>query len=137
MIKIRPHHILCMRAYQGHGYSKNFAQNMENIIKEIKTYNKFLKTCNNNENINVEIVYSTDSICESCPNKLGENNCETQDKVISIDSKMIKYFFIKEGIHNYKNLEILVYNNITEDILNDICRDCNWYSIANCKDYIL
>ncbi|WP_442970751.1 DUF1284 domain-containing protein [Romboutsia sp. CE17] len=52
-------------------------------------------------------------MCESCPNKLGENNCETQYKVISIDSKMIKYFSIKEDIHNYKYLENLVYNNIT------------------------
>ena len=114
MLKIRPYHILCMRAYQRSGYSNDFTQKMDNIIKEIKAYNKFLKTCNNNQNINVKIVYSTDSICESCPNKLGENNCETQYKVISIDSKMIKYFFIKEGIHNYKYLENLVYNNITQ-----------------------
>ena len=106
MLKIRPHHILCMRAYSGNGYSQAFKDSMEAIIKDIKAYNEFLNTNNNEDEIKkVEIVYSTDSICEKCNNKLGENRCSSQDKVSIIDRKLSKYFNLKEGIYNYKELE--------------------------------
>ncbi|SCH71928.1 DUF1284 domain-containing protein [Romboutsia sp. 1001713B170207_170306_H8] len=138
MLKIRPHHILCMRAYTGSGYSKEFSIKIESIIRNLKVYNEFLKSYNLENEVNkVEIVYSTDSICESCPNKLDDNICNSQEKVNLIDCKMIKYFNIKEGVYNYKYIENLVYNNINEVIFDDICRSCEWYHVTNCKKYIL
>ena len=98
MIKIRPHHLLCMRAYIGNGYSEEFKIEMEKVIKELKVYNEFLKSDNLNNDIKkVKIVFNTDSLCEKCPNKLCENKCASQEKVSLIDEKMIKYFSIKEG----------------------------------------
>ena len=70
MIKIRPHHLLCMRAYIGNGYSEEFKIEMEKVIKELKVYNEFLKSDNLNNDIKkVNIVFNTDSLCEKCPNK--------------------------------------------------------------------
>lgn len=137
MLKIRPHHILCMRAYSGNGYSEEFKVKMEGIIKEIKAYNEFLQVDNLKENIKeVELVFYTDSICEKCPNKLGENLCSSQEKVNLLDLKVVNHFKLKEGIYNYKVLEDLVYESINEDIFDDICKECEWYGITNCKDYI-
>lgn len=137
MLKIRPHHILCMRAYRGNGYSKEFSKKMEEVIKSINAYNKFLNIeCKQNIK-QVKIVYSTDSICERCPNKVNNNLCSSQEKVNLIDLKVVKYFDIKEGIHNYNDLENLVYSNINEKIFNDICSSCEWYGVTNCKEYIL
>ena len=137
MLKIRPHHILCMRAYRGMGYSKDFTNKMETIIKEIGAYNEYLCISSKDKLNKVEIVFSTDSICESCPSKLGENLCISQDKVNLLDLKVFKYFGIKNGIYNYSELEKLVYNNITEEIFDDICKDCEWYNTSNCKRYII
>ena len=137
MLKIRPHHILCMRAYSGNGYSEEFKIKIEGIIKEIQAYNEFLQVDNLKEEIKeVELVFYTDSICEKCPNKLGENLCSSQEKVNLLDFKVINHFNLKEGIYNYKDLEDLVYGSITECIFDDICKECEWYGIANCKDYI-
>ena len=137
MLKIRPHHILCMRAYSGNGYSEEFKIKIEGIIKEIQAYNEFLQVDNLKENIKeVELVFYTDSICEKCPNKLGENLCSSQEKVNLLDFKVINHFNLKEGIYNYKDLEDLVYGSINECIFDDICKECEWYGIANCKDYI-
>ncbi len=137
MLKIRPHHILCMRAYSGNGYSEEFKMKMEGIIKEIQAYNEFLQVDNLKEEIKeVELVFYTDSICEKCPNKLGENLCSSQEKVNLLDFKVINHFNLKEGIYNYKDLEDLVYESINEDIFDDICKECEWYGITNCKDYI-
>ena len=138
MIKIRPHHLLCMRAYIGNGYSEEFKIEMEKVIKELKVYNEFLKSDNLNNDIKkVNIVFNTDSLCEKCPNKLCENKCASQEKVSLIDEKMIKYFSIKEGIQNYIDLENQVYNKINEEIFDDICKECQWYNMIDCKKYIL
>lgn len=126
-----------MRAYSGNGYSEEFKVKMEDIINEIKAYNEFLQVENLKENTKeVELVFYTDSICEKCPNKLGENLCSSQEKVNLLDSKVVNHFKLKEGIYNYKVLEDLVYESINEDIFDDICKDCEWYGITNCKDYI-
>ena len=85
----------------------------------------------------VNIVFNTDSLCEKCPNKLCENKCASQEKVSLIDEKMIKYFSIKEGIQNYIDLENQVYNKINEEIFDDICKECEWYNMIDCKKYIL
>ena len=133
MINIRPHHLLCMRAYIGNGYSEEFKIEMEKVIKELKVYNEFL----NNDIKKVNIVFNTDSLCEKCPNKLCENKCASQEKVSLIDEKMIKYFSIKEGIQNYIDLENQVYNKINNEIFDDICKECEWYNMIDCKKYIL
>lgn len=138
MLRIRPHHLLCMRAYSGNGYSEDFKVKMENIIKEIKAYNQFLKVENIRQEIHeVELVFYTDSICEKCPNKLDENLCSSQYKVKLLDLKVARYFNLKEGFYNYSELEALVYDNMTEDIFDDICKECEWYGVTNCKDYII
>ena len=138
MLRIRPHHVLCMRAYSGNGYSEEFKVKMENIIKEIKAYNEFLQVENIKAEMNkIELVFYTDSICEKCPNKLDENLCSYQDKVKLLDLKVASHFNLKEGLYNYSELEALVYNNITEAIFDDICKECEWYRVTNCKDYII
>lgn len=140
MLKIRPHHILCMRAYQGNGYSEEFNDNMKKVIKNIQAHNEFCKTenlVNLNEDNKVEVVFNLDNICSKCPNNIDNKLCSSQDKVNTLDLKVRKYFNIKEGIYNYKDLEDMVYNNITEEIFDDICKNCEWYNTTNCKDFIL
>lgn len=137
MLKIRPHHILCMRAYQGNGYSEEFNDNMKKVIKSINAHNDFCETTNLKEVDKVEITFNLDSICTKCPNNINNNLCSSQEKVNSLDLKVSKYFDIKKGIYNYKDLEDIVYSNITEEIFDDICSNCTWYNITNCKAFIL
>ncbi|GAA3654526.1 DUF1284 domain-containing protein [Asaccharospora irregularis] len=144
MLEIRPHHILCMRAYQGKGYSEEFSKNMESIIKKIDVYNKNYNK-SNNQNLfslrkrhkKVKIIFSLDSLCGKCPNNIGSNLCSSQERVEQLDKKVSDYFNIKEGIYVYKELEDMVYKNMTEEIFDDICKNCAWYHITNCKDYML
>lgn len=124
MLSIRPHHILCMKAYIGKGYSQKFNENMEKVINILK------------ENVNqqVEVVFGLDDICSKCPSNMGNGLCKSQEKVENIDLKVSKYFAIKKGKYTYKELQNKVYSNINEDKFMDICKDCEWYYITNCKD---
>ncbi|MCR3757497.1 DUF1284 domain-containing protein [Clostridium felsineum] len=125
MIRLRPHHIMCFQGYEGKGYSKDFIENMDKIYEQLEEKSK------------VKIVFSTDDVCRKCPNKKLENICETNDKVLSIDSKVIKYLMLEERVYTYKDLIVRLKTNINEEIMQDICGRCAWYTNSKCKNNIL
>lgn len=127
MLKIRPHHFLCMKAFIGRGYSKDFTENMINTINILKE----------NENQKIEVVVDLDKLCSKCPNNIKSKICNTNESVIQMDKKVMDYFNIKTGIYEYEEIINLIYNNINEDIIKDICGNCSWYKVTNCKDLIL
>lgn len=115
MIKLRPHHILCIQNYKGKGYDNEFIKNMDNVIEWIKNENK------------IKITFGIDNICCKCPNKKKNNKCITNEKVVEIDKKVIKYFKIEERVYNYLELNNYVIENLTKEIQKDICGNCEWY----------
>lgn len=123
MIKIRPHHILCMKAYVGKGYSQAFSENIERIINKLK-----------DDSQQVQIVFGLDDICSKCPHNIGNGLCKSQDKVDKIDSKIIDYFNIEEKKYTYKELKYKIYLTLNEEKFTYICKDCEWYNITNCKE---
>lgn len=125
MIKLRPHHLLCTQGYSGKGYSREFVENMTEIVKSIK-----------NEKVQVQLIFSEDDICSKCPN-LSENNICKSDTVNIIDNKVIKYFELEEKIYEYEYLIRYIKSHITKEIMDDICRNCEWYSISKCKKRML
>ena len=52
MIKLRPHHLLCILTYVGKGYSKPFTENFDAICERI-----------NQGERNVEIIKGPDDVC--------------------------------------------------------------------------
>lgn len=127
MLEIRPHHFFCMKAFIGRGYSENFIQNMSKIILSL----------NEDKNQYIKIKPNLDSICYKCPNKLKDKFCATDKEVIEMDNKIMKYFDIKEGIYKYSKIKDLIYNNISEEIIEEVCKNCSWYKKTNCKELIL
>ena len=109
MIKLRPHHLLCTQGYSGKGYSREFVENMTEIVKSIK-----------NEKVQVQLIFSEDDICSKCPN-LSENNICKSDTVNIIDNKVIKYFELEEKIYEYESLIRYIKSHITKEIMDDIC----------------
>lgn len=125
MIKLRPHHLLCTQGYSGKGYSREFVENMTEIVKSIK-----------NEKVQVQLIFSEDDICSKCPN-LSENNICKSDTVNIIDNKVIKYFELEEKIYEYESLIRYIKSHITKEIMDDICGNYEWYSISKCKKRML
>lgn len=127
MLEIRPHHFLCMKAFIGKGYSKEFVENMRTTIEILKS----------DKNQTIKIIYGLDNLCSKCPNNTDEKLCSTNEKVMTMDKKVMDYFNIDCGEYKYDEIMNLIYNNINEEILQDICGNCNWYNQTNCKDLIL
>ncbi len=122
-MKLRPHHLLCTQFYKGNGYNEEFVEHMDYITDILR----------NKENFCVDVIYSTDDICSKCPHMLDINLCRTNDKVNTLDNKVIKYFNIEENKYNYKEVTRFIRENITKEILLDTCSDCSWFEYCDCK----
>lgn len=57
-IRLRPHHLLCLQTFVGHGYSPDFTKHM--------TYVKSLLTAD--PNTAITLVAGPDDLCGHCPN---------------------------------------------------------------------
>ena len=67
-----------------------------------------------------------------CPNKLGTDLCDTQEKVKRYDRKTVEYFGLEEKEYDYQALIREIDAKATPEMLADICRDCCWFPISAC-----
>lgn len=123
---LRPHHLLCTQSYEGKGYSEEFIDNMNKHI-ELLRYKKGFK---------VKIQSILDNLCTSCPNN-KEQVCSTENKVNTMDEKVLRYFNLKEETYVYKDVINLIQKKITREIFQDICGECEWYKYDMCERIIL
>ena len=86
MITLRPHHLLCTQGYSGKGYSDGFVSHMDEVVHALRT----------EPGLKIRLSFSTDTLCSACPHKMGEDLCDTQEKVKRFDQKTVDYFGLKE-----------------------------------------
>jgi len=126
-MKLRPHHLLCTQGYAGKGYSDEFVENMTAITNLLRS----------GEDVEVELVFSTDDICAKCPLMLGENLCEDNKKVNRLDKKVVEYFGLEEKNYIYQDIVRKINAKMTEQMMDDICSECSWYTVSACKKRIV
>lgn len=119
---LRPHHGLCLRFFQGKGYSDNFVANM-GIIQQTLESNPMIR-----------LAPEMDNICGSCPNNQS-GICTAQEKVLRYDAGVLRLCGLEPG-------QILPYQDfarkITQVILQpgrreEICSDCQWSGLCQWK----
>ena len=121
-IVLRPHHLLCTQGYSGHGYSEAFVEHMNDVVHQLREV----------PGTKIQLTFSTDALCSCCPNKLGTDLCDTQEKVKRYDRKTVEYFGLEEKEYDYQALIREIDAKATPEMLADICRDCCWFPISAC-----
>ena len=122
MIVLRPHHLLCTQGYSGHGYDDAFVEHMNDVVHQLREV----------PGTRIHLTFSTDTLCSCCPNKLGEDLCDTQEKVKRYDRKTVEYFGLEEKDYVYQDLIRAMDAKATPEMLADICRDCCWFPVSAC-----
>ncbi|MCM1506806.1 MAG: DUF1284 domain-containing protein [Ruminococcus flavefaciens] len=114
--RLRPHHALCIGFFEGKGYSREFTENMTEIIELL-----------NGENPETEITTDSDIICRCCP-------CtDCHEKALSYDMKVIEICGLSDKI-KWEDLRHRVQKNIIKSgRLKEICGDCQWFYICEKK----
>ena len=126
VIELRPHHALCVRFFEGKGYSEGFVSHMTDVIE---------KLCDDTEDdTEIEITDGCDTICSACPEN-ADGICRSADKVSEIDRRAAEYMGIKPGERiSWSRISALAMDKIIDNgKLNDVCRDCKWIDIC-CKE---
>ncbi|HCK33249.1 MAG: 2Fe-2S ferredoxin [Micavibrio sp.] len=122
MIKLRPHHLLCILTYVGKGYSKPFTENFDAICERI-----------NQGERNVEIIKGPDDVCAPrlCDPEDTKCHCYDQD-ITDSDAKALNDLNL-----NYGDTLILSPEKITElregfaqKTIRKACIDCQWYGLC-------
>ena len=93
-IVLRPHHLLCTQGYSGKGYDNDFVAHMTDVVHQLRDV----------PGTTIHLTFSTDTLCSCCPNKLGTDLCDTQEKVKRYDAKTVEYFGLEEKDYVYQDL---------------------------------
>ncbi|MGL4453244.1 MAG: DUF1284 domain-containing protein [Sarcina sp.] len=123
---LRPHHLFCTQAYEGMGYNKEFVINMD----------KYIKLLREQEGYKITLKTTLDSLCVTCPHNKGIV-CATQEKVMTMDKKILSHFKLDEGIYIYEEVINHIKSIVTKEIFDDICGNCEWHKYGSCEKLIL
>lgn len=117
-LNLRGHHLLCLKGFQGYGYSEDFTKNMSEV-----------NNLRQSENTTVCITSSPDDICKSCPN-LKNNFCEDEQhnsRIVNMDLEVLKKL---DASKEYNSIELFekidnIFN--TRESVSEICFNCMWH----------
>lgn len=122
MMKLRVHHLFCSALYGGKGYSEDFCRNMDAIVHRLWDEESAAQE--------IELMIQPDCICRECPN-LTKDGCSMDDNhVVSKDMQLAEKLKLEIN-HRYTVTELLrqVAENMTEEIFETSCSNCEWYQI--------
>lgn len=128
---LRGHHLLCVHGFRGMGYSPDFVQQMDRIVKDIRDTEK---------DFPIQVVAGLDDACMTCPNR-GESVCQaapgSNEHVLSMDEKAIRHLGLNHG-ETYQKSELvaLTADKVDPSDLDYICKGCSWLSYGVCKEGI-
>src|SRR3989338_8734285 len=115
-MNIRAHHLLCMRYFQGKGYSKKFVSNFYGVIKKLES------------DPVINIVDYPDVICKACPH-LKNDKCmkrlDSEEKVKKKDEEIMDILGLKPN----QKIKAEATKKLVEEKLESLrktCKDCEW-----------
>ena len=120
-IRLRPHHGMCFRFYEGKGYSAEFTDHMDGVIRALSE----------RPDTPVRLTCSADVVCEHCPNNVG-GTCQSADKVMRYDAAVLDACGFKDGDEPaYADFAARVKERILDaGLRRGICGDCEWDAIC-------
>lgn len=110
LIRLRPHHLLCVQNFRGHGYNEAFTRKMQSVVTA-------LRDCPDRQ---VLITEGADDLCAACPHcRKGE--CESQNP-----GKFDALTAALAGLAPGDLLACRDFPPVTPDLLEACCPGCEW-----------
>lgn len=127
MIELRPHHLLCLVGWRGHGYDRAFTDNFNRLADSL------------DRDSEIKLVEGADEICACCP-RLNASACRADEygggnAALLIDRRVLENLGLQPGeIYRFDELSGLVREKITAEVLSDICAGCGWLARGWCAE---
>lgn len=121
-LKLRPHHLLCLQKYTGHGYNETFTSQMNDVIHILQK----------DPDTKIELVKGRDLLCCACPND-HESICQSEEKVCFMDEKVIQICQMYYGETGpWSRLSKEAAGIFLPGVFDTVCGACEWNQL--CKD---
>ena len=122
IIRLRPHHALCLRHFVGKGYSEEFVNNMSALYARL----------NSGERQMVQIILHRDSLCIACPHDV-DYACESEEKVRQLDAAVAEACNLRSGqwLSWQELCELIDTRVMPNGAMPDVCRICEWYDLCD------
>lgn len=122
-LKIRAHHGMCLRYFEGKGYDHGFTRHMQKVSECLK------------EDTRIQVVDQADVICQNCPN-LTAGVCESREKVRNYDQGVLDACNLGAGaVLTWGGFSRLVEEKLLcAGKRSDICGDCQWNDVCEKKE---
>ncbi len=119
-ILLRPHHGLCIRFFEGKGYSGEFIRHMAQLISGLK------------DSTEICITVGCDSVCGKCPNFNGIR-CDSEERVLGFDRMVMEFTGISDKQRlTYQQLQRKIEDGIfAPNRFGQVCGDCAWGEICH------
>lgn len=116
VMELRAHHALCLRFFEGKGYSAEFVAAVSALTEKL----------GKNRDTSVRLTDRPDVLCASCPhNKNGI--CDSEEKTARYDKSVLSG--IGGGEKTWETI-LAEGKEFLLPRLEEICGDCSWYYIC-------
>lgn len=118
-MKLRPHHLLCIQKFTGHGYDESFTKHITHLISVLP------------KGMEITLHEGCDDLCVACPfNKNGR--CDSFDKVHKLDTDVLQTCDFSYGqTDDWKYFANLAKHKIIKTVaFEHICSKCQWYDLC-------
>ena len=120
-MELRPHHILCIQKFTGHGYDAEFTRHMTAVTGALAE----------DRETDITLARGCDELCRMCPNN-ADGVCTSLEKVERMDTGVLDACGLSYG-ENARWTELaekarkLVFE--TKEF-NNICSCCQWFELC-------
>lgn len=120
-MNLRPHHLLCIQKFSGHGYDEAFTEHMTSVLA-ILTENK---------NTSVTVTEGCDILCVRCPHNT-DGACASLEKVALMDKSTLELCGLSYGdTVPWVELASKARGRIFEtDDFCTVCSSCQWFELC-------
>lgn len=120
-MNLRPHHLLCIQKFTGHGYSPAFTAHMKSVVSDLAS----------NPELQITVTQGCDELCMICPNNIG-GACASLEKVTLMDSAVLRICNLtsEENVSWMKVADKVREQIFNTEEFNNICACCQWFELC-------
>lgn len=120
-MNLRPHHLLCIQKFTGHGYNESFTAHMTSTVEALT----------DKPMTQITVTQGCDDLCQMCPNNI-KGSCASLQKVALMDSGVLRVCELAYGENiPWRHLADRAHERIFEtDAFIQICACCQWFDLC-------
>lgn len=126
VIRLRPHHLLCLVAFQGEGYSPEFVEKTRDLQRALLADGGV-----------IELVRGPDDLCDGCPEMKDECVSLSPDSGVDrLDRASSSLLGVSPGRHRAAELLRSMKKTFTPERGYKVCAECSWLPRMDCPRVI-